>query len=889
MYARVSQMVGQVLPLLSVAFLRQQERSRKKPELMEESWREVDRYRNVTVKVLRATNISKQDILSESDCYVRLSLPTASSRTYRTRTVPNSRFPEWNEAFHFRVHSHVKNILELNVCDRDWLTFDDICSTVLFDLCNLTPGQRERKLFTLGPQDEDELWVEFEMDESEEPPGAYITNGVLVAGPLSLLEVKVEEPSKENEPGDLVLKVSGAYEEEQLLLGASSVVQPTRFHINRDLEAELEVLRLQVPYRCSPVFQSGEVKQKREDEYSKETKEASGRTMVQLWSLSDDQQMTLSVPVGQDEIDLQLKTKDCSEDLDVRLGFDIPVEEKLFLEKRRGMVSRALQDALNLPSAPEPHQVPVVAVVGSGGGSRAMTSLCGSLKGLQKLRLLNTVSYITGVSGSTWALCSLYAYPNWSQEDLEAPLSELKAEISKSAMAIFSLGQLAYYVEELQKKAQDGQLVSFIDVLGLSFEYLIHGKENLSTLSSQQRAVAKGQNPFPIYAAVNMKNSINGSPAISEWCEFSPYEVGIPKYGGFVRTEDFGSEFYMGHLIKRHKEMRIGFLLGMWSSFLSGNVKLVVRRLLGSVPSWITGLGEDVHNTDEQHPHRSSALHTYFIEPVGDLAEMLDDLLTERPIINHSYNFLRGFNLHWNYSKNDGFLTGKDTHLDSFPNSLTPSDSKLHLVDSGFAINAGFPPVMRPQRHVDLILSFNYSWTEDQFQVLKRTAQYCADRRLPFPHIDFSELEGQALRECYLFKDDHNPKAPIVLHFPLTNTSFREYRAPGVRRVGEAELRGGDTDVESSSSPYRTLNLTYTPEEFEQLVGLTAYNVTNNKETILQALRLALQRHTAEGETTQVEKNTPEGETTQVEKHTPEGETAQAHKHTPTAEPKIRL
>lgn len=47
-------------------------------------------------------------------------------------------------------------------------------------------------------------------------------------------------------------------------------------------------------------------------------------------------------------------------------------------------------------------QVPVVAVLGSGGGTRAMSSLYGSLAGLQELGLLDTVTYLKGVSGSTW-------------------------------------------------------------------------------------------------------------------------------------------------------------------------------------------------------------------------------------------------------------------------------------------------------------------------------------------------------------------------------------------------------------------------------------------------------------------------------------------------------
>ncbi|KAG9333311.1 hypothetical protein JZ751_012826 [Albula glossodonta] len=336
MYVRAGRIVGQVLPVLSAAFLRQKERSTKKQGNME-AWREEDPYWKVTVRVIRATNIPKQDYLSESDCYVSLRLPTASSKTHRTRTVPNSRFPEWNETFHFRVHSHVKNILELNVYDGDWLTYDDLCSTVLFDLNNLCPGKIETK-------DEDELWVEFEMKEREA----------------------------------LVLKLSGAYEDEPVVLGsASTESQPVMFHFNRDLETELEVKPLQE--------KNEEIKrQKIADEAGKELQGISEGSTVPLSSLLADRQVTLSVPIGAEEIDLHLKTKDSSEELDVRLGFDIPLEEKRFLEKRREVV-------------------PAVAVVSSGGGTRAMVSLYGSLRGLQKLRLLDAISYITSVSGSTWS------------------------------------------------------------------------------------------------------------------------------------------------------------------------------------------------------------------------------------------------------------------------------------------------------------------------------------------------------------------------------------------------------------------------------------------------------------------------------------------------------
>lgn len=51
-------------------------------------------------------------------------------------------------------------------------------------------------------------------------------------------------------------------------------------------------------------------------------------------------------------------------------------------------------------------------------------------------------------------------------------------------------------------------------------------------------------------------------PFLLEWVEFTPYEVGFPKYGAFIRAEDFGSEFFMGRLMKKVPESRICFLEG---------------------------------------------------------------------------------------------------------------------------------------------------------------------------------------------------------------------------------------------------------------------------------------------------------------------------------------
>uniref|UniRef100_A0A8B9JX76 Phospholipase A2 n=1 Tax=Astyanax mexicanus TaxID=7994 RepID=A0A8B9JX76_ASTMX len=505
----------------------------------------------------------------KSDLYVTLHLPTASTRTLRTKCVPNSNTPEWNDNFHFRVPSQVKNILELNIYDQDILK-DDLCTSILFDISNLTLGEKETKVFITDDK------------------------------------------------------------------------------VRMCLTLELSLL-------VTFLFNGGG---------------------------------------GDDDCDVLWRSE---KDLSVRLDFDIPEAEKAFLKKRKVVASSALQKALNLSAAPDPSKVPTVAVVLSGGGTRAMTASLGSLRGLQKLGLLDTVSYITAVSGSTWALSSLYSDPRWSAKGMDEALLPLQKELSKNMYTLFSPSLLQYYKKELEQREKGGHPVTLIDMWGLALEQLIFGKKYAGTLSDQQRTVSEGQNPLPIYTAVNMKEDATGSMVA-------------------------------------------------------------------------------------------------------------------------------------------------DTHPDAFPNSLTPGDPRLGLVDSGFDINSGFAPVLRSHRHVNIILSLNYSWEADQFRVLKQTQQYCADRHLAFPRIDFNKVASEPEREVYVFEDEDNPEAPIIIHFPLRNVSFKQYKAPGVKRQGEKELKEGDVNVTTSSSPYATQNLTYAPKDFQRLIDLTSYNIVNNRDTITRVLQRVLHR-----------------------------------------------
>ncbi|KAK2878875.1 hypothetical protein Q8A67_019666 [Cirrhinus molitorella] len=628
-----------------------------------------------------------------------------------------------------------------------------------------------------------------------------------------------------------MLKLRGAYKEDCLIPCSEEnpiCTQTFRYYMNRDVETEFSLIPPKAVMKVDGT----------------NPKTADILSSVPIKPLPAKQQITLSMPVDQGKVDLQLSTEGrADEKLDVRLDFDIPLEEKNFLAKRRKVVSQALQKALNLGSAPDPSKVPLVAMVCSVGGTRSMVGTFGVLRALQKLQLLDAVSYITGASGSTWTMASLYGDANWSNNDINGVMESVKEEISKSVFNIFSPEQLRHYKAKMEEREKEGLLVSLIDMWGLAIQYLIQGNKEMGTLSDQQMALSNGQNPLPIYTALSMKNSTTGCTTETEWCEFTPYEVGFIKYGAFIPAQNFGSEYYLGHMVKKLPESGIYSLLGIWSSVFSLNLTQLWSRITGVIPSWASKLGEKEKekNTD----YKPSASDTLQVSPKTDLAKKLSNFLTSRPIISQVFNFLRGFHLHRNYSENCDFTTWKDTHPDVFPNSLTPADATLALVDTGFVLKSGFPAVLRSNRRADVILSLNYTWSPDHFKVIKQTQEYCADRKIPFPKIDYKKLESEPIKEVYVFEDKENPEVPIVVHFPLINVSFKQFKSPGVRRDGKAEMKEGDFDIDftSLSSTFSTLNLTYEPEDFQKLADLTTYNILNNKDVILNMLNKALKRN----------------------------------------------
>lgn len=464
----------------------------------------------------------------------------------------------------------------------------------------------------------------------------------------------------------------------------------------------------------------------------------------------------------------------------------------------------------------------------------------GSILGLQKLRVLDCISYISGSSGTTWTMTKLYEDADWSRKDLEEIIIEARKQAAKCKMGAFCLRSLRNYYRELSQRTQAGHKTSFIDLWGLMIEAMLNDGKCHHRLSQQRWAVNQGQNPLPIYLALNVKDKV-ATKDFREWVEFTPYEVGFLKYGAFIRAEDFGSEFFMGRLMKKLPESRICFMQGMWSSIFSKNLLDAWHAADNSEDFWHRWTHDKVAEIEEQPdlPEKPYEMATCMFTPTSGLSTTLRDILTDRPAVSKYHNFLRGFQMHNEYIQQEHFAKWKDTLLDASPNDLRGNSEHLELVDAAFFFETSCPPLLRPERKVDLIIHLNYTGGS-QTLPLKQACRYFSEQRIPFPSIGLKDDEKN-LKECYMFDGADTPGAPLLLYFPLVNDTFQRYVAPGMTRSA-AEIELGKVDISSFCSPYSTREVSLKAEDFNKLLKLTNYNIMNNENMILQALRMAVAR-----------------------------------------------
>ncbi|XP_059677974.1 cytosolic phospholipase A2 isoform X2 [Gavia stellata] len=528
------------------------------------------------------------------------------------------------------------------------------------------------------------------------------------------------------------------------------------------------------------------------------------------------------------------------------------------------------------------NDVPVIAILGSGGGFRAMVGFAGVMKALYESGILDCATYIAGLSGSTWYMSTLYSHPDFPDKGPKEINQELMNSVSHNPLLLLTPQKVKRYIEALWNKKSSGQPVTFTDIFGMLIgETLIHDRMD-TTLSNMKEKINNAQCALPLFTCLHVKPDVS-ELMFADWVEFSPYEIGMAKYGTFMSPDLFGSKFFMGTVVKKYNENPLHFLMGVWGSAFS----ILFNRVLGVSNSQNKGptMEEELENIklknfvsndssdsedESQHPkgtENAEANQEYQNSSQESWVQrMLMALVGDSALFNTRegragkvHNFMLGLNLNSCYplsplaelltqeSVEEDELDAAVADPDEFERIYEPLDvksKKIHIVDSGLTFNLPYPLILRPQRGVDLIISFDFSArpsdSSPPFKEILLAEKWAKMNKLPFPKIDPNVFDREGMKECYVFKpkDTSSEKdCPTIIHFVLANINFRKYKAPGVPRETQEEKDFADFDIfDDPNTPFSTFNFQYPNEAFKRLHDLMEFNTLNNIDVIKQAM-----------------------------------------------------
>ncbi|KAL1765376.1 cytosolic phospholipase A2 gamma isoform X2 [Sigmodon hispidus] len=550
-------------------------------------------------------------------------------------------------------------------------------------------------------------------------------------------------------------------------------------------------------------------------------------------------------------------------------------EEKAAVNKRSPKVLEALQK-LNI----EADKAPVITVLGSGGGLRAYIACLGVLSEMKERGLLDAVTYLAGVSGSTWALSSFYinnGNMEGMEEDLKRRYKESEWDFEESLKKVIEAA-----------KREDYSMTDFWAYFVVSRQTRELQNSNLSSIKKQ---VEEGLLPYPIFAAIDgdLQPDWKKRKTRRCWFEFTPHHAGYPSFGAYIPITQFGSRFENGKLLKDEPERDLTYLRGLWGSALA-DIEDIKKHIWDMLTELRAKLKQEHLHITETGPAR------YMESPEMQVDEVLLDLMMayvkdqNDPSIRDKLQalqqalsakrdefgeWLAEIVQKWNeispkekeqfleyllyccigtktqghhniavYSPMSwirGLLQDTFTFLcktgiccwrwewgtvynflykhGNITDEVMQTREFLHLIDAGLAINTPYPLVLPPAREAHLILSFDFS-AGDPLETIRSTADYCQCHGIPFPKVREDQLKewAKAPESCYILRGE---TGPVVMHFTLFNKN-----------------NCGD-DIETWRKKYETMKLSdfYTPDLVTDLLRMSKMNVRINIDNILTEMR----------------------------------------------------
>ncbi|MFH0898654.1 MAG: hypothetical protein V1855_03685 [bacterium] len=394
----------------------------------------------------------------------------------------------------------------------------------------------------------------------------------------------------------------------------------------------------------------------------------------------------------------------------VTLGNQWCPEELVALGLRKQKTHTALQQFCN-QLFPEKN-TPTIAIACSGGGFRAAVATLGLLQGLEKIGLLDAVTYIASISGATWTTSSWLVH-NYT-------LDELELFLRKSMYHAFYPENLCLPALALSiiSKMQDTRYISINDLwggmLGDIFLSRIEDFGGQTThLSDLAASTLQGKNPIPIFSAV-----IGESGPFYQWVEFSPFNVGSPELEVWIPSWAFGRKFNQGTSLSTGHQETLAYLLGLFGSAYAVNMSDAIKSI--------------------------------------------------EETLENSFNVTLPLDCFtWVAKKVWGQKRISPPEVNNFMYQLEKkpyyNNQRLTFVDAGVAFNLPFPPLLR--RNVDIYIVCDASGDIRGIinNQLKKSQEYAINNGFAFPLLNLQEITTQ---DCSIIIDPQNATAPVIIYAP---------------------------------------------------------------------------------------------------------------------------
>lgn len=463
----------------------------------------------------------------------------------------------------------------------------------------------------------------------------------------------------------------------------------------------------------------------------------------------------------------------------IRVGNKLSDGERDFLLKRKTKVRVALEKMLE--ESLNNKAIPTISIVMSGGGYRAMLGALGFLAGAEKIGLLGATTYLSTLSGSTWAVAPWIAM-GMSLTDYKEYISQ---EITEN-ITVVSSSEAGLISSMLGGKIVFREPITSVDIYGslLANRLLADFGERrqLVRLSDLHERIKNADYPYPLFTAIDARMRAFKDPA---WFEFSPHEIGCAEFGAYVPTWAYGRKFDAGVSVNFAPEQSLGFQLGTFGSAFGVHVEYMWNHIAHKLSdSWIKVLMTQIVKKNAGKRMFWAALPNYMFG-------MKKQEVSERKYIK--------------------------------------------LVDAGLAFNLPYPPVSgeRSERKPDVLVFCDMS-AIGKGEALKNAEQYARNRGLKFPVIDYTDIQYKTIS---IFKDNRDNSVPVVIYMPrfCDQLLWQENKSnPLLSRYQSIE----NFDVENCVKKgfCRTTNFEYTREQSQQLMDLMEFNVMVNKDIIVEAI-----------------------------------------------------